>query len=66
MVNALDGSSGPGPRPGQGHCFVFLGNTFLGFLKFYCYFWKAIILYKYDKCLRGWPASSCCVFGQVI
>jgi len=28
MVSALDsGSSGPGSRPGQGHCVVFLGKT---------------------------------------
>ena len=28
MVSALDsGSSGPGSRPGRGHCVVFLGKT---------------------------------------
>ena len=28
MINALDsGSSGPGTRPGRGHCVVFLGKT---------------------------------------
>ena len=28
MVCALDsGSSGPGSRPGRGHCVVFMGNT---------------------------------------
>ena len=29
MVSALNlGLSGPGSRPGQGHCVVFLGKTF--------------------------------------
>ena len=28
MIGALDsGSSGPGSRPGRGHCVVFLGKT---------------------------------------
>ena len=28
MVSALDyGTSGPGSRPGRGHCVVFLGKT---------------------------------------
>jgi len=28
MVSALDsGSSGPGSRPGRGHCVVFMGKT---------------------------------------
>ena len=28
MVSVLDsGSSGPGSRPGRGHCVVFLGKT---------------------------------------